>query len=118
MSIIIKGMRAPHNCFDCKFCDNGCCIITGDSNALHLPCPIIDIPPQHGRLIDADNLADDLEYDANKEYEELYQLRSVASTIHDADNKIKQLSDDANTKANAASWLRSNLNIIYLDKDE
>jgi len=45
---------------------------------------LVEVPEPHGRLIDADALADDLEYDASH-YEEDHEM-----------------------KLNCASWLRSN----------
>jgi len=79
MSILIKGMEMPTNCMDCPFKGfdrakgrgNICTI--DDSIALHAvldgvdvkfvrmgDCPIVEIPP-HGRLIDADALAKQME---------------------------------------------------------
>lgn len=69
MSILIKGMEMPENCFDCAW---SCkidpktllCRISGEyfdktlSNLIDgrdKNCPLIEVPP-HGRLIDADAL--------------------------------------------------------------
>lgn len=63
MSIIIKGMKMPKNCAECKctWVDddyNKVCCFT-DVVALSIGrqdnCPLIELPP-HGRLIDADRL--------------------------------------------------------------
>lgn len=70
-SILIKGMEMPKNCSDCPLnYDSMMCIVTGtrwwsdtmvlmnfdsDKERLH-DCPLIELPP-HGRLIDADELA-------------------------------------------------------------
>lgn len=70
MSILIKGMEMPTSCDDCEFCKRDisgydwCCIpmTSGRSKPLDEPvakpdwCPLIEIQP-HGRLIDADALA-------------------------------------------------------------
>lgn len=75
MSVLIQGMEMPKNCFMCPFseiydADNDQCSITGelyDSTPFkpefrRSDCPLIKIPP-HGRLIDADELETDTEYD-------------------------------------------------------
>ena len=63
MSVLIKGMEMPENCYECRFqselrlyCnampDNFC----GNTDDIERPdwCPLISIPTPHGRLIDAD----------------------------------------------------------------
>ena len=74
MSILIKGMKMPKNCDECRimtyedtncisvhelFC--GCPIVfrAHPQHEEHRPdyCPLVSIPP-HGRLIDADALKD------------------------------------------------------------
>ena len=102
MSVIINGMHMPDSCYDCPICyDNYMCGIiqqnyfsTEDFDPIveRLPgCPLIAIPKPHGRLIDADALADDLEWDA------------------------QHFEDDHELKFNAAMWLRSNQNKVYLE---
>ena len=44
MSVLIRGMVMPKNCFTCPFKNLEIC----DED-----CPLIEVPP-HGRLIDAD----------------------------------------------------------------
>lgn len=65
MSILIKGMEMPTNCFRCPFCDyvSGRCDAARENP--YTPesryenradfCPLVELPP-HGRLIDADAL--------------------------------------------------------------
>ena len=73
MSVLIKGMKIPENCFMCPesyqylYSENFLkwfCRITGKDISCGLEkdtaCPLIELPP-HGRLIDADALE-------NKEY--------------------------------------------------
>ena len=68
MSILIKGMEMPRNCWECKFSSEydvvngtalGCLITmkTKEKDLKPIPdwCPLIEVPP-HGRLIDADAL--------------------------------------------------------------
>ena len=77
MSILIRGMEMPKNCYGCCFFhqvdywnrDNeadilSCCKRTGektfDDFIKYLPnCPLVPVPP-HGRLIDADELANSI----------------------------------------------------------
>lgn len=65
MSVLVKDMNLPENCFDCDFSNRGrsaCCIRTrnpiGIFNGLVRPrdCPLVPLPEKHGRLIDADAL--------------------------------------------------------------
>lgn len=58
MSILIKGMEMPKNCYDCIFWSGYLeCTLTGmDSSSREQFCPLVPIPP-HGRLIDADKAA-------------------------------------------------------------
>lgn len=91
MSVLIKGMEMPKNCGRCWFNKSslscaitGSCIDRDDENRERLDdCPFVEVPKPHGRLIDADALADDLDYDA-KHFVEGHEM-----------------------KANCASWLRS-----------
>lgn len=68
MSVIIKGMRMPHHCLDCPL------IVAVDHSIPICPffartrkkisiepkrpdwCPLVEIPDEHGRLVDADKL--------------------------------------------------------------
>lgn len=70
MSILIKGVTMPKNCFDCPMAfavDFGILCtpthyIVGDNEISKKQgfCPLIPVPP-HGRLIDADKLVDSFE---------------------------------------------------------
>ena len=65
MSVLVKGMKMPEGCFECKFqYDYMCCLATGkywfgspelpdfNAEAERLPdCPLVEIP-KHGDLID------------------------------------------------------------------
>lgn len=60
MSVIIKGMEMPVNCGDCDcYVNNGnsCwCVLTGmdvyDKSEVDPDCPLVEIPKNHGRIID------------------------------------------------------------------
>ena len=60
MSLLIKGMEMPSDCFHCRFSMDGWCYAYGKPNIDALAndgitnfCPLIPVP-DHGRLIDAD----------------------------------------------------------------
>ena len=67
MSVIISGMEMPKNCKECRFCylpSRGahyhCYLIRGAGvptrkiDVIRPLCPLIPLPSEHGRLIDAD----------------------------------------------------------------
>ena len=61
MSVLIKGMTRPKNCFEChltKWIDDGCAGCWADDKIHNASrpddCPLVEIPKPHGRLIDAD----------------------------------------------------------------
>ena len=45
MSVLIKGMEMPKNCFLCRFKNIGICESKED-------CPLIEVPTPHGDLIE------------------------------------------------------------------
>lgn len=77
MRVLIKGMEMPDSCEKCPFLDyeEGFCFASGEKgksgwyvsslysgspefNTMRNPkCPLIEVPTPHGRLIDADALA-------------------------------------------------------------
>lgn len=93
MAIYIKGVGMPKTAFECSTKinpDERRCNYTGkvfeETYGLLVEhtcpdCPLVYIPEPHGRLIDADKLADDLEIDGRM-FNQVYKL-------------------------NCASWLRS-----------
>ena len=63
MSILIKGMELPNDCYVCSFAkwtDDGCAGCVADDKIHNaskpVDCPLIEIPKPHGRLIDGDAL--------------------------------------------------------------
>lgn len=71
MSILIKGMKMPQSCSDCRLNYDQCaCSVTGtrwysdtmvllgfncDNERLQ-DCPLVELPDYHGRLIDGDDI--------------------------------------------------------------
>lgn len=60
MSVLIKDMKMPEDCFSCQLKEEGFCNITnvyaGGINERNSDCPLVEIPETHGRLVDADKL--------------------------------------------------------------
>ena len=88
MSILIKDMEMPKNCFDCMFHWHGdgttYCLAQSKMHDLHhikwqcngyeeqmkyreLTCPLVPVPP-HCRLIDADSVEKQIDYVANLDW--------------------------------------------------
>ena len=101
MSIIIKGMDMPKNCYGCSFFGDGiyCGIIDNDTEALILKpeekkanCPLVEIPTPHGRLIDEDEITfhKHLEATENGQYDEILVVYErdidLAPTILEAED--------------------------------
>ncbi len=77
-SIIVKGMKMPENCGKCPFIieediDFDICrrcgagksgyIYEKDIDRFPSDCPLVALPDHHGRLVDADALEPDADYD-------------------------------------------------------
>jgi len=65
MSILIQSMSMPKNCAECPCEHYECMLLDKDAedimqyfsgNERHPECPLIELPAQHGRLVDADEL--------------------------------------------------------------
>lgn len=140
MSIIIKDVKAPTICQECpcfanmivdntetdeKLLFQRCGAtnkvlkiatsideIGDDWYTTHIPesCPIIEIPEHHGSLVDADALANDLDADAR-------DLFYAYDTSFHSNEEMNEYRNDANMKSNAASWLRSNKNMVILEAE-
>ena len=106
MSILIKGMEIPTSCFYCPFRrkinpDDIQCLVTRDvfeetfAGTIEMRnrgfCPLIEVSPHHGRLIDADAL----EYHADNvrdpmgrtEKTVMWEKIKAAPTVIPADNQ-------------------------------
>ena len=95
MSVYIKDMEMPDSCNHC-FVTPGCCPavrkrIKSDkpgykwipANYRHEDCPLIEVPAQHGRLIDADKLKSYWEPDHSRYFDADYFIHTIdtAQTI-------------------------------------
>ena len=75
MSVIVKNMKMPKNCGECPFIFSSwgieyyCHLAESSTSAEYVGrekmtnCPLTELPP-HGRLIDADKLANETFYGA------------------------------------------------------
>ena len=66
MSVLIKGAEKPDHCLLCFAFRNGICAVAKKevilSKGVQEWCPLVEIPP-HGRLIDADKVMSNANYD-------------------------------------------------------
>lgn len=94
MSVLIKGMEMPENCFDCpfmygrKYCLSNSKIEFNDPEYSELKrrydgCPLVPVPEPHGRLIDADKLKSYWEPDHSRYFDADYFIHTIdaAQTI-------------------------------------
>ena len=74
MSVLIKGMQMPESCCKCEYsycepisglsrCKLTNLFIHDDNDKFPESCPLVGLPEHHGRLIDADELEPDADYD-------------------------------------------------------
>lgn len=102
MSVLIRDMEMPKDCSCCFFClqeedvtfEAPChCVITG--NYIDCPeniCPLVGIP-EHGRLIDADEMCKDLRT-VNPVYKRMIDwaigVTNAQSTVLTADDRVEK----------------------------
>lgn len=95
MSVLIKGMNLPKNCFECDFqnpfVDGPYCrrLLKRCSKTKRLEdCPLVEIPKPHGRLKDVERLQQEFE---DSVIEGVLQLSTseIISTIDDAPTVIE-----------------------------
>lgn len=93
MSVLIKDMEMPKNCWECSLSDvdddyGRCCLFSGIA-CLNIGrqnnCPLIEVPP-HGRLIDGDALMtemmdSDLDHLQRDDWKEVIQIVADAPAI-------------------------------------
>ena len=92
MSVLIKDMEMPTNCDVCFMRD--ACEYSMPLGKRLTECPLIEIPP-HGRLIDADALADRCSRQATDEWNKStgtnwgYAYATFESDVEDAPTVIE-----------------------------
>ena len=86
MSVVVKGMKMPSNCAHCICAseDSRYCAAANE----YIPmlgkpkwCPLVALPDKHGRLIDADELAETAEF-----YETEMDIKNYAKTVIEAED--------------------------------
>ena len=89
MGIYVKGMGMPKNCAECPVALSGkyCRISQTYTTYIKLPirpghCPLVEVPEPHGRLIDADELAETAEF-----YETVMDIGHHAQTVIEAERE-------------------------------
>ena len=65
MSVIVKGMEMPRDCYECKAWSN-CFDEKPPFNMFKSVCPLVEVKEPHGRLIDADKLSEKAYWDYNE----------------------------------------------------
>ena len=96
MSLLIKGnVHLPRSCRDCPFNYSGVCIASANClktksfmKARNPDCPIIEIPPPHGDLVDRDDLTDEINrvtFAERYDYNVAYNIVTDAETIIEAE---------------------------------
>ena len=97
MSVIVKGMKMPKSCYECKLdLRTNVCSAFNEWNEKHpystpydrrLPdCPLAELPEKHGRLIDADALEYSLGI-SDKDLYVKYTLEEDAPTVIEAEGE-------------------------------
>ena len=91
MSVLIKGMEMPALCQECDLYIDGACYAKGYRDYQSImdmskpdDCPLIEVPP-HGRLIDADKLANETFYGATSAPYITYRKFVNAPTVIEAE---------------------------------
>ena len=110
MTILIKGMKMPENCYQCRFYNSPCaqCRIIGRTymNMSNQPsirpewCPVVEVPTPHGRLIDADELKERIAATYYSQEEKDQAPRDDIPWMNGCNTKVKEvcgMTDDAPT---------------------
>ena len=93
MSVLIRGMKMPESCHECVAGYGGFCFVASAESDGICPdhgrpddCPLIELPTEHGRLIDVDEASRRFpaEADPRNGYM-LYKLNNELSTIIEAE---------------------------------
>ena len=97
MSVLIRGMEMPKNCFLCPISvlseNRLFCELTSDEVVrakIDKDCPLIELP-QHGRLIDADALNELIDGGYDLDFDEVPETkRELMRMIDDAPTIIEE----------------------------
>lgn len=84
MSVIVRGMKMPKNCFYCAMSSFGVCNIAvriWDISTRPDWCPLVELPEKHGRLGDLDELK-----------------TSLADSINECKKWIKELEENGDNE--------------------
>ena len=69
MSVVIKGIQMPEDCFSCPLKEEGFCNITnayaGQIYKRNSDCSLVELPEHHGDLIDVNEIRWDDHYDSD-----------------------------------------------------
>lgn len=104
MSVVVKGMHIPESCRECPFenyySDTGKTVCMASLRVLaigfgiisfdgrHSSCPIVALPDTHGRLVDADALEPDADYDDGDYWAySVAQVYSAPTIVESEDSK-------------------------------
>ena len=93
MSVLIKGMEMPALCQECDLYIEGACYAKGYRDYRSImdmskpdDCPLIEVPTPHGRLIDADELANKTFYSVTSAPYITYKKFVDAPTVIEAED--------------------------------
>ena len=86
MSVLIRGMEMPERCGQC-FLRVGKCKQRIYMEQRPKGCPLVEIPTPHGRLIDADKLANETFYGKTSAPYITYRTFMNAPTVIEAEER-------------------------------
>ena len=93
MSVIIKGMKMPERCLECPFLNADYIFCGVQKREIFVKradeCPLIELP-SHGRLIDADALADSFRESVKECHKWADEISSLDGTEADMYARVSQ----------------------------
>lgn len=89
MSILIKDMEMPRNCYECKVWFE-CFDEKPPFNMIKSVCPLVEVKEPHGDLVDKDKLMkefmdSDLDHLQRDDWKEVIQIVADAPTVIEAE---------------------------------
>ena len=85
MSVLVKGMKMPRDCYECKVWFE-CFDEKPPFNMIKSVCPLVEVKEPHGRLIDADELANKTFYSKTSAPYITYRKFVNAPTVIEAED--------------------------------